>query len=65
MAFDPLIMIGLSEKDAVALLKKNGITKVRVAERNGETISIADNDYNQHRYNLFIDSDKVYRFYKG
>jgi hypothetical protein len=65
MAFDPLSMIGLSEKDAVDLLKKNGIVKWRVAERNGEAVSIQDSDYNQNRFSLFIDNDKVYRFVKG
>jgi len=64
MAFDPLSIIGLSEKEAISLLKTNGIQRVRVVQRDKECIFITD-DCIFDRFNLYVEKDKVYRFTKG
>lgn len=62
--FNPLTIIGKTEKDAIKLLKSNEVKKVRVVERDGEVFE-TDSGYVKNRFNLYIENGLVYRFSKG
>jgi hypothetical protein len=61
--FDPLVVIGMTEKQAMETLLAKG-KSVRLAERNGVSFGMSE-DRVADRVSLFVADDKVFRFVVG
>ena len=62
--FNTLIVIGLTEYDAIEVLEDNGFSFVRTVERDGKLVNQSDKK-NDEWFNLFVADDKVFKFSRG